>query len=58
MAALITKATGLEAELIAGDRGEFSIWVGDNRVAQKDRSGFPEESDVVAAVQRGLAATR
>jgi hypothetical protein len=55
VAALIKSAVGLEAELIEGGRGEFTVWVGDKRIAQKDAHGFPEDGDVVAAVQQALA---
>ena len=51
MAALIKSTIGLDAVLVAGARGEFSVWVGDERVATKDANGFPAEQDVVAAVQ-------
>ena len=54
MAALIADATGLEPELIPGRRGEFTVWVGDRQVAQKDSGGFPAEPDVVAAVRAAL----
>lgn len=54
MAALIAEATGVEPELISGNRGEFTVWVDDRRVAQKDSRGFPAEPDVVAAVQSAL----
>lgn len=58
MAALIAKGAGVEAEIVAGDRGEFSVWVGEVRVAQKDRRGFPDETEVVDAVKRALGAGR
>ena len=55
MAALIQKATGLEAQLVKGDRGEFTIWVDDVKVAQKTSDGFPSEPAALAAVQKELA---
>ena len=54
MAALIRNQTGVEPELIEGGRGEFTIWVGDQRVAQKDLKGFPTDDQVLAAVQTSL----
>jgi len=36
VAALIKKTTGLEPEIVPGDRGEFTIWVGGEHVAVKD----------------------
>ena len=55
--AVIKKDTGIDVELVEGRRGEFTVWVGDAVVAQKDdEMGFPSEEDVLAAVQRALAA--
>jgi hypothetical protein len=50
VAALIKQASGLEAELEAGSRGEFSVWVDGRKVAEKSLRGFPSEPDVVKAV--------
>jgi hypothetical protein len=55
VADLISRETGEAVELIAGHRGEFTIWVNDQRVAQKDSRGFPAEADVVALVKQTLA---
>ena len=44
----------MESALVPGARGEFSVWVGDERVAAKDANGFPTEHDVLAAVQRAI----
>jgi hypothetical protein len=38
-----------------GSRGEYTIWVGNQRVAQKTADGFPSEQEALAAVQRELA---
>jgi len=51
VAALIKGAVGVDAVLVAGARGEFSVGAGDERDATKDANGFPAEQDVVAAVQ-------
>ena len=52
MAALIRNQTGVEPELIEGGRGEFTVWVGDRCVAQKDPNGFPTDDQILVAVQR------
>ena len=52
MAAVLKKELGIESELIEGRRGEFTVWVGDELVAQKDALGFPSEDDVLAAVRK------
>ena len=54
MAALIRDATGAEVDVVEGARGEFSIRVGDRVVAEKSRTGFPAEADIVAAVRQAL----
>jgi hypothetical protein len=54
VAALIKSAIGSNAVLATGARGEFTVWVGDDRVAAKDANGFPIDEDVVSAVQRAI----
>ena len=54
MAALIKAETGIEAELVVGGRGEFTVWVGRETVAKKDVSGFPADEEAVSAVRRAL----
>ena len=54
MAALIESAVGLEAELVEGGRGEFTVWVGDQVVAKKDTEGFPSDEEALAAVKRAV----
>jgi hypothetical protein len=54
VAALIKAKTGLEAELIEGARGEFTVWVGEEVVARKGHHGFPSDADVVKAVTRAV----
>jgi hypothetical protein len=48
VAALITSETGLDVELVVGGRGEFTVWVDDERVANKDAT----DQDAVSAVRR------
>lgn len=55
MAALIKTATGIDAEVTPGSRGEFSVWVGDTKVAEKTRTGFPSEESALLAVRTALA---
>jgi hypothetical protein len=55
MAALIKKETGADPELVAGARGEFTVWVGKALVAEKSASGFPSETEVLTAVRQALA---
>ena len=55
MAAVIKEALGIDAELQEGARGEFSVWVGEKRVAQKGPEGFPSEEDALAAVKQAMS---
>jgi hypothetical protein len=52
---LIARELGLQSDLVEGDRGEFTVWVGERKVAAKDVDGFPSERDIVAAVRRATA---
>jgi hypothetical protein len=51
VAALIKDQLNLETDLEPGGRGEFSVWVGDKKVAEKTRTGFPAEATVVELVR-------
>jgi hypothetical protein len=54
VAALIKEDMGVDVELVVGGRGEFTVWVGEERVAGKDANGFPTDHDAVSAVHRAL----
>jgi hypothetical protein len=54
VAAVLKKEIGIDSELVEGQRGEFTVWVGEELVAQKDALGFPSEDDVLAAVRKTL----
>ena len=51
MAAQLKKDLGLDADLVVGNPGEFTVWVGDAMVSEKRWAKFPEPGDVVAAVR-------
>jgi hypothetical protein len=55
VAALIKGDTGIEPELVEGTRGEFTAWVGDERVAAKTVFGFPTDEEIVKAVHDALS---
>jgi predicted Rdx family selenoprotein len=42
---------GLETTLIGGAKGEFTVWVGDEIVAEKENGEFPASAHVVAQVR-------
>jgi hypothetical protein len=54
VAALIKQHLGIDPDIVEGARGEFSIWVGTERVAQKGPEGFPSEEDALSAVKGAL----
>lgn len=51
MAAELKKELGLDASLIVGSSGEFTVWVDDQKIAEKKWGRFPDPGDVVAAVR-------
>ena len=42
---------GVETDLVVGSSGEFTVWVGDKKVAEKTWGKFPEPGVVVDAVR-------
>ncbi|MEO8700114.1 MAG: hypothetical protein ABI867_08725 [Kofleriaceae bacterium] len=56
MAAQLKQDLGLDAKLIVGNSGEFTVWVDAKKVAEKTWGKFPEPSAVVAAVKATAAA--
>jgi predicted Rdx family selenoprotein len=44
----------VETKLTPGGRGEFTVWVNGQKIAEKDSSGFPPEKEVVAKVGAAL----
>lgn len=40
--------------LLPGKKGEFTVWVGETVVAQKDYNGFPTEAGVVELVKAAI----
>lgn len=55
MAASIKDATGISAELVRGNSGEFTIWLDDKLVAEKTMGMFPSPDSVVTELQKLLA---
>jgi hypothetical protein len=54
VAALLKKELGVQVETIGGKTGEFTVWVGDQLVAQKGRILFPSDQKVLEAVRSAL----
>lgn len=55
MAALIKDSLGVESDLEPGGRGEFTVWVDGNKIAEKSRTGFPADAALLQAVTTALA---
>jgi hypothetical protein len=51
VAELLKQELNVETNLIEGDRGEFTVWVGDEVVAKKGWLGFPDDKKVLEAVR-------
>lgn len=45
---------GVDAELVVGMGGEFTVWVGEKKVAEKTLWGFPDEEECVERVLDAL----
>jgi hypothetical protein len=57
VAAELKRALGVDAKLEVGNSGEFTVWVGADKVAEKQWR-FPDPADVVGAVRDRLSAAR
>jgi hypothetical protein len=51
VAAQLKQDLGVDADLVVGGSGEFTVWVDDKKVAEKSWGRFPEPGAVVAAVR-------
>ena len=54
MAARLKEELELEAAVVVGGSGEFSVWVGEKKVAEKTFWGFPEEDECIERVKDAL----
>jgi hypothetical protein len=55
VAELLERELKVSAQLVEGDRGEFTVWVGDRVVSKKNWLGFPTDEKVLEAVREALA---
>jgi predicted Rdx family selenoprotein len=56
VAELLKSELGVKVDVVPGDRGEFTVRVGDKTVAKKNWLGFPSDQKVLAAVRAEIAA--
>jgi predicted Rdx family selenoprotein len=52
VADLLKSEFGIEADLIPGGVGEFTVWVEGNKIAEKGYDGFPSEAEIVEAIKK------
>jgi hypothetical protein len=51
VAAQLKQDLNVDAELVVGGSGEFTVWVDGTKVAEKSWGRFPEPTAVVTAVR-------
>ena len=51
MAAQLKQDLGADVELVVGTPGEFTVWVGDRKIAEKSQGRFPDPDAVLGAVR-------
>jgi hypothetical protein len=52
---VLREELGIDAKLVKGSGGVFTVAVGGTVVAKKAASGFPSEREIVAAVRAAVA---
>jgi hypothetical protein len=51
VAAQLKQELGIDTDLVVGNQGEFTVWLGDRKLAEKSAGQFPEPDAVVGAVR-------
>ena len=52
MAAILRRELGIEATLVSGGRGEFTVWLDGKKLLDKaDHGDFPDEAAVLRAIR-------
>jgi hypothetical protein len=51
VAAQLKRDLGVDTDLIVGNPGEFTVWFGDRKLAEKSAGRFPEADAIVGAVR-------
>lgn len=54
LAGTIKRELDMDAKLMVGHTGEFTIWVDDKPVARKTFFGFPSDAKVVKSLKKEL----
>ena len=53
---MLERELGVKAELVEGNRGEFTVRVGDKVIAKKGLIFFPPDKKILDAVRKTVAA--
>jgi len=53
---MLKQALGVEATLVVGRPGEFTVWLDTTLIAEKQLSNFPDPDDIVDDVRAALSA--
>lgn len=51
MAELLRDQFGADCKLEPGDTGEFTVWLGGVKIAEKTWEGFPSEGEILSRVK-------
>lgn len=54
MAAALQQELGIASDLVVGKPGEFTVWLGERLIAEKDHNGFPDPDNVVDDVRDAM----
>jgi predicted Rdx family selenoprotein len=54
VAAALQQELGIASELVVGKSGEFTVWLGERLIAEKNHTGFPDPDDVVDDVRDAM----
>lgn len=55
MAATLKDELDVDTQLVVGSSGEFTVWFGGEKIAEKNWGVFPEASDIVTAVRVAMS---
>jgi len=55
VAEMLKKELGIDAELMEGKLGEFTVWVNQQRIAKKGFLRFPSDKKILSGVKAALA---
>ena len=51
MADLLKEKFDITTDLESGDKGEFTLWLNGQKLAEKGEDGFPSEDEILASLE-------